>query len=474
MTDPLRSVAVVGGGVVALAAAAAFAQTLPGANVTLVATPVDAAAFADRLPVVWPSSAAMLDRLGLDEVALVGTGAASPRMAQRFADWSRNGEPWLVPEGEPVRVAGPGQLHQRWLEASRAGAPLPFHALFPAAAIAEQARRGMLDGADAAFRLDPAAVAGMLAEHVRRHRGRLARATIAAVEREGDRIAAIRLDDGARVAADLFVDATGPPALLAGGGDRIDWSGALPCDRLLIASDREGAESSLDDYRATEIGWSARWSRPGGGLRALAYASTVTTDDRARRMLASARDAATLVTLSPGRRRHGWTGNLLALGETAAQPGPLAQGGMTLALAHLALALDLLPGRTMEPLLIAEYNRRAALRADQMRDFLAAFYLAGGRRRGAFWQAIAAHIPPATLGATLAQYTRRGLLPHREEESVSADAWHAVLLGQGIRPERRDPVAMAVDPAANRAALAAAAETLRVAAGRLPAPNSRT
>jgi tryptophan halogenase len=473
MTDPLRSVAVFGGGVVALAAATAFAQALPGASVTLVARPVDAAAFADRLPVVWPSSAAMLDRLGIDQAALIDHGAAIPRLALRFADWSRDSRTWLVAEGEPIRVAGPGQLHQRWLDAAHAGSPLPFHALFPAAAIAEGGRDGLPDGADAALRLDPATVTDILVERLRRRRARLMRGMIAAVEREGDRIAAVRLDDGARLAADLFVDATGPVAALAWDDDRIDWCDALPCDRLLVAPHRDTTPVALDDHRAIEIGWSARWPRPGGDLRSLAYASTVTSDERARRALASGRDTAVLVTCRPGRRRYGWTGNMLALGEAAAQPGPLAHAGLTLALAHLALALDLLPGRTMEPLLIAEYNRRAALRADRLRDYLAAFYLAGPRRRGGFWRAMATREPPPGLAATLAQYTRRGLLPHHEEESVSADAWHAVLLGQGIRPERRDPVAMAVDPAAHRAALAAAAETLRVAAGRLPPGDPR-
>lgn len=464
---PLRSIAVFGGGVVALSAAAAFARALPWAGVTLVVTPLDAAAFADNLPTLWPSSAAVLARIGLDEAALVTAGATNHRLAQRFTGWSRDGSPWLAAEGEPIGVAGRGALHHRWLAASAAGLALPFHALFPAAALAEAERLGLpmpavLERADHALRLDPAWLTRALAQQLAQAKGRAGSGTIRAVERRADGgIAAVALADGRRIEADLFVDASGPAALLADpAAARIDWSATLPADRLLVTADAGASASLLDAYETVDHGWSAHWSMPRGGVRALAFADGVTSEARARRALGTGRDTAALVASVPGRAEIAWTGNRLALGEAAVQVGPLGLAGFSLALAQLDLALDLLPGRDMEPLLLAEYNRRAALRADRVRDYLAAHYLLGGRTRGPFWQALRDRELPDGLAATVAQFAQLAHLPHHEEESVNHDGWRMVLIGQGLRPRRPDPVAMGEDPAA-------AAVALRTAHGRL-------
>ena len=107
-----------------------------------------------------------------------------------------------------------------------------------------------------------------------------------------------------------------------------------------------------------------------------------------------------------------------------------------------------------------------------MCDFLAAFYWTRADR-DRVWPILADRDPPSTLAATLAQFAQRGTLPHHDDESVAADAWRAVLLGQGIRPRRRDPVAMAADPVDTRAALETAASGLQAAVDRLPAAASQ-
>lgn len=303
---------------------------------------------------------------------------------------------------------------------------------------------------------------------------RITRAAIAEVDRGDDgSIRSIDLTDGRRMTADLFIDATGPDARLAikNGGDeegRVDWIGALACDRLLLDR-RPGTTTSLiDAYSKTDAGWSARWSDPRGLVRAVGYCAATTDEAHVLRQSAAEDPGNPPIVFKPGRSRRGWTNNVLALGDASVQPGPLGRGGFTLALAQLDLALDLLPDRTMEPLLIAEYNRRAAARADRMCDFLSAFYWTMASRDGVR-PALDLDGPPPALIATLAQFAQRGTLPHRDDESVSADAWRAVLLGQGIRPRRRDPVAAAVDPVETRASLEAAAGALRTAVDRLPA-----
>lgn len=466
-SPPIRSVAIVGSGVVAGMAALALARALPRARVELITMPVPAEALADRLPRLWPSAAPILSSLGLAEADLLARSVAAPILARRFTGWSRSGSRWMCPEGETVRLPGTGALHQRWLHA---GARMPFHDLFPAGALAEAGRFSPdalvsteLAQADVTLALAPdhfGAVIGMGCRHAK------------VVVSEGPMQAAlpgpdggwraIRLASGRVIEADLFVWAAGKPLP---GEEWLDWSGTLPADRLTVT--RTDASGLVDEYEADGHGWRARWAHGDTGIGAVAFNAGVGQANPVN-------GAAEPLILTPGAAAQGWTGNLLRLGDGAAQLGPLALPGFTLAAHHLLLALELLPARDMAPVLVAEYNRRARLRSEHLRDFVAAHYLASERRGGPFWTGLSAIEPPSSLADTLAQFRRRGQLPHRDEDSVPADAWRAVLLGQGIRPAVPDPVVLGTDRKAEQEILASACRSLARQAAQVPSFSAPT
>jgi tryptophan halogenase len=431
---PLRSVIVAGGGLVSLAAAVAFARAVPGARVSLVPTPVPEDALADRLPLALPSTHATLARLGLTPDRLTARGLATRRQATRFTTRNDDRPAWLVGDDDAATAAGPVALHHLWQRARLDGRHIPpFHALIPGC-VAALAGRDDPDG-DAALHLDPQGVARALAS-LAQQCGISAAAPLRGVRHAGSDVATLALEDGTAVSADLFVDASGPARRLTAPGGAtafIPWHDALPCDRLTLAPDHEAAPFMGDDYRATAAGWQARWR----GLRAEGFTGPDGAGPGA-------------IALVPGRVAHPFAGNVLALGEAAAQPGPLGLAGLTLALAQLDLALELLPCRVHEPLLRAEYNRRAGLRADRLRDFLGAQYRAAG--------AVRDRPAPPSLANVLAQFAQRGLLVTADEESVARDAWLAVLVGQGITPHRPDPIAATLSPGAAADAIVALAQ----------------
>lgn len=412
---PLRSVVVVGGGPVALMSAVALQQALPGSEVTLVPAPVPADALADRFPVALPAVQDVLARIGMTPDLLLARGVARPRYASAFADWSRGGAEWMVGDDAAATLAQ-GRLASLWLRAQGARERVPpFHALIPAC-VAAMAR---IDDprVEPALDLDPARMAQALAS-IGRQAGVLFAAPFAGVGPDG----AIRLQDGGHVAADLTVDASGPARLLSGDRAVEDWRDALPDARVAFGAAGEDA-GGCDRYRTTAQGWCALW--PGVQVE--------TGDDG--------------IAIAPGRVADPFVGRVIALGDAAVQPGPLGRVGFTLALAQLALLLELLPARDPEPLLQAEINRRARLQAERMRDFLALHYHGGGRTQGPFWQRLRAANRPASLEALLAQFARRGQVAPADEELVPRDAWTAVLLGQGMQPQRPDPVTLSVAPA---------------------------
>jgi tryptophan halogenase len=449
----IRSLLVLGGGMTGLSAAAAFARALPRLRITLVETPPDPAALADRMTGSLPSIHRFHEAIGLGETELVRAGAVTHRLGTRFEGWSGGGQPWIHAYGDHGLPYGAVPFHQLWNAARRVGKAAPFHLYAAAGALADSGRfvppqpdpNSLLSTFDYAFRLDPdlyrahiAALPGLRLSRARGEMGGVQR-------REDGGVAALLLRDGRRFEADLFLDCAGPAAPLLTGLDGAfeDWSPFLPCDRLLIGETRAPAPPAVTDLAAaTGIGW--RWAAPGRGrTRAgLAYASA-TAEARARRLLAAEGrvDEAEAVAIRPGRRPRPWIRNVLALGDAAIAVDPLESTNLHLAQSGILRALELLPGRDCHPLELAEYNRRTAREHARIRDFQALHYLRSGRAAGAFWRGLARRPLPDSLAHSLHHFLKRGRLPFHEEESFTRDSWLAALFGMGLLPEAVEPAA---------------------------------
>ncbi|PXA98498.1 hypothetical protein DMC47_08145 [Nostoc sp. 3335mG] len=463
---PIESVLVVGGGLTALCAAIAYARALPRAQVTLAVTRSDPGALADRLPAVTPPVAAAFEGLGIDPDRLVAAGAATHRVGERF-DWGT--PPFAIGEGEGVPAVAGTALHQLWL-AHGDGA---YGALVPGAALALAERfvqpaadpRSLLSRTDFTLRIDADRAAALLAQAAQAARVRIIRATTLSVTPGPDGIAAVSVD-GTALTANLYVDASGPAALMApADAGWIDWSETLPADRLLLASGA-AAPSPTDRYERHAIGWTAHWPLAARTLTALAYRASATGEATARKQMPG---DAELIAVQPRRRVAPFAGNVLALGDAAAAVGPFGAMGFSIALAQLEVALELMPSARPEPGLIAEYNRRATLRADRVHAYLAAFHLAGPERTGGFWHPLRKVTPPAELATALAQFGQRGSLPPVEEEIIPKPQWRQALIGLGLRPARLDPIALSVPAAQAKTALGQLRDAVAMLPAALPA-----
>jgi len=404
---------------------------------------------------------ALLATLGVSEGALVAAGAATHRVGTRFA-WGA--APFAIAEGDGWGMIAGAALHQLWWAHGGDGA---FDALVPGAVLALADRfvhpvedaRSPLSRIDYALRLDAERALPVFAAAARAARVRAIAAARIEVLRAGDAIAIAA--GGERIDADLFVDASGPAAVLAAADTRwIDWSATLPVDRLLLGT-APPRPSPADGYEAIATGWTARWPLATRTLTGMGYAAAVTGDARARKAVAGDMER---IVVRPGRQAAAFVGNVVALGDAAASVGPLGWPGLPLALAQLKVVLELMPARDDEPLLRAEYERRAGLLADRAHAYAAAFYLVGARR-GPFWHPLRTATPPRELADALAQFGRRGTLPPLEEQHIARAAWQQALIGLGVRPERHDPVALSVPRASAIAGLA----QLRAAIAALPA-----
>ena len=429
----IRSIAVAGGGIVGLSAALAFARALPKAKVTVIETAPDPLALADTLPVSLASGPQFHALIGLDEAGLVKNAIATHFLGTLFEDWSASRKPWWHALGPYGKAAGAIPFDQIWVAAEEAGKALPFDRYSVGAALA-RAGKFIHPAPDSNFvgsrfayglRLDPGRYRRRLHDLAQSAKVQFRSGELVGVDQADGRVEALRLASNDRVAADLFIDCTGPAAPIAGvlGDSFEDWSQWLPFGEMDI-SEGDGAAlpEPTDRVRADEQGWTAAWPLPGRTIRARFGKGS---------------------SLIRGRRLEPWTGNVLAIGDSATALDPLHRLNLDLAHNAILLALELLPGRDFNPVETAEYNRRAEQVTRRVRDFVALHYLRSGLSDGA-WGSAAKAEPPDSLARTLDQYEHRGRLPFHEEESISRDSWAAALIGLGVRPRHVDPQALNV------------------------------
>jgi tryptophan 7-halogenase len=241
------------------------------------------------------------------------------------------------------------------------------------------------------------------------------------------------------VEADLWVDCTGPGAALLAqlpGFAREDWKGFLPIRALVFDQLREPMLGLEDRITLSPVGWLSHMAGRDGRQAVLAMIEGTTLDDAHDALPVEQMD---VVPIDPGRVAEAWLGNVVALGDAAAQFEPLGWFNLDLAHRQLDLLLELLPGRTVDPRERGEFNRRAALMADRVRDLLGAHYAAPG----------AAHLGPLErsdeLARALDQHARRGRLPFFEEAPLQVQECSALLQALGHRPGE-GPLAIAADP----------------------------
>ncbi|MDV3459392.1 tryptophan 7-halogenase [Sphingomonas sp. HF-S4] len=443
----IRSVAILGGGIVGLSAAIAFARSLPQLVVTVVETPPDPAALADRLPGTTTSIHRFHAAIGLDEAALLRTGAAVPRLGLRFETWPD--ARWYHVHGEHGEPAGAIAFHQLWARARRAGHAEAWHLYAVAGALAEAGRfvhpqpGTPLAAFDYALRLHPERYRELLAALADQHRVTRTSGSFGGVERREDgSIAALLLADGRRVEADLYIDSSGPAAPLALDAGFDDWRATLPFDRVTLGTAPASAADPSDTIVGGAQGWQFVAPLPGqtilGRIHADAWEESV--------------------AIRPGRRRTLWVRNVLAIGDAAVGLDPLHWPNLHLAHSAIARAIELLPGRDCHPVETGEYNRRSAAEADRMRDFQALHYLRLG-------------LPievPESLARILRQFERRGRFAYEDEDSLLEEIWLSALLGLGVLPKAIDPRAEAVPAGAAAAGMVAMRAALAQLPPRLP------
>ncbi|HZW59421.1 MAG TPA: tryptophan 7-halogenase, partial [Woeseiaceae bacterium] len=223
---------------------------------------------------------------------------------------------------------------------------------------------------------------------------------LAGVERNdrGD-IAAIRTAGGQRLRADLYVDCSGPAALLIGNEPRVGWDDCsqwLPCDRVLTlqvpyARFYPGHVHPFTTATALSAGWVQEVPLRDRRTLRYVYCSEFIGEDAAEAELCAFEGAhadaldVEAGRFESGRRENAWAGNCIAIGAAAATIDPLESTHLyTVSLAAAMLAEHLPYADTVSPLAY-RYNRIMADRFYEILDFVNLHYCLTRRSDSEFW-----------------------------------------------------------------------------------------
>ena len=396
--------------------------------------------------------------LGINEAAFMKATEATFKLGIEFCDWGRPGDRYIHPFGDYGLPIDAIDFHQFWLRLRQAEGADRLDAYSYPIRAAEQGRFKIPDGNidqigsnfGYAYQFDAGLYARFLRAFseglgVRRAEGKVVDVEL---DPESGHVTAVRLEDGSRIEADLFVDCSGFRGLLIEQTLETgyeDWSEWLPCNRA-VAVPCEAKGELLPFTRATarKAGWQWRiplQHRTGNGH---VYWNEFISDDEATHQLMSTLEGPALADpkqlfFKTGRRKKFWNRNVVSIGLSAGFLEPLESTSIHLIQEGITTLIELFPKDRVDPLDAAEYNQRMGLNFERVRDFLLLHYVATQRDDSAMWRHFRDLALPASLSEKIDAWLSRGYVLKYEFGVFLPPSWIAVMLGQNLIPARHDP-----------------------------------
>lgn len=449
---PLRIV-VAGGGTAGWMTAAAVARTM-GATVDLTLVESEAIGTVGVGESTIPPLQIFNRLLGVPEAEFMRATQATFKLGILFEGWRDGRDRYFHSFGATGRDHWSAGFQHFWLEGRARGhnAPYDDYCLELKAALAGRFAHLPDEAMNYAYQLDSARYAAFLRGLAEDDGARRVEGRIAAVELDpesGD-VAALRLDGGRRVEGDLFVDCTGFRALLIEGALHAgwdDWSHWLPCDSAIAVQTANVADSvPYTRAIAHDAGW--RWRIPlqhrsGNGI---VYSSRHLSHEAARERLLDAVEGEVLTEPNPirfttGVRRRQWHRNCVAIGLSGGFLEPLESTSIHLIQRAVLRLIRMMPAGRVSPRDVEEFNRQQMTDMEQIRDFLILHYHLTDRRDSAFWRQVVMMDVPDTLAHRIELFRETGRVFRLQEELFAENSWVQVMMGQGITPATRHPIA---------------------------------
>ncbi|MCW0047816.1 tryptophan 7-halogenase [Brevundimonas sp. BT-123] len=455
----IRDVVIAGGGTAGWMAAAALAHHLRHTPVTITVVESSEIGTIGVGEATIPTIRRFYAQLGMSDADVMGATEASCKLGIRFVGWNGTGSDFIHPFGLYGQDLNGVGFHNYWMKQRRLGDTTPLAAYSLGASLAKAGKftgpspnpPSSLSVFDWALHLD----ASLFAKHLRAYAEasgvRRIDAQIGSVDlRQTDGfIEALVLDDGRKVAGDLFVDCSGFRALLIGealGSTYEDWGKWLDCDAAFAVQSQNAPGTEPVPYTrvtAHAAGW--QWGIPlrhraGNGM---VFSSRHMTDQQALdalmpNLMGKPITEPRRIGFRPGRRDRAWVKNCVALGLSAGFLEPLESTSIALIENGIERLKSLFPDKTFAPAVIDEFNDQSAREMERTRDFIILHYWLNGRDEP-FWRERREADIPDTLRKKVELWKARGQFVRYRWEMFHPASWLAIYDGFDWMPDRIDP-----------------------------------
>jgi tryptophan halogenase len=475
----LDHIAVCGAGLAGYMTAAALSRHLPDSiRVTLLVIDDRPAADLFYGSVTAPSAYDFNLSMGVAEPRVVVDSTTAFSFGTWYRDWGGARRSWVQGFQLPLPIPNGVLFHQYIVGGAKSD-------LEPFLVSAEAAKRGAfahppqtpghpLARAEYGYQLDPASYAELFAAVLRDSRVRIVKAGIAEVECRAGEITCLRLSGGEPVKADLYVDATGPDAVLLSrlGGKHLgarrlgaEGSGGRRLGAVLSHQASGVLGPAVRTLSGHGFGWQSHTPLQGAVARL-----TVFAEDNEEQALAAHGGAPDLgATAAFAAQDAAWIGNCAAVGQAAATIEPLTPAPIMLLQADIERLISLIPLSRDMAMESREYNRQFTANYRHAEMFRRALFATAPLDGSAYWQAEAAAPADAGLERKIAQFLSRGVLASYDLEPFTAEDWTILHFGMGRRPSRHDRLADQASRAEVEAYLAGLRRDIAAAAASLPA-----
>jgi tryptophan halogenase len=243
---------------------------------------------------------------------------------------------------------------------------------------------------------------------------------VSGAERGPAGIEAINLEDGQRLTADFFIDASGFRSELLSRTlqEPFDsFASSLFCDRAVIGGWMRGKDEKILPYTTAETmdcGWCWRIDHEQIINRGYVYCSSFISDDDAaaefHRKNPRVTDPPQIVKFRSGCYKRMWVDNVIALGNSSGFVEPLESTAIMLLCSHTQTLIDfflhsdLQPTETLRDL----FNQITYESWQDIRGFLSVHYKFNGMLDTPFWKEVREKADVSSVGALLEFYKENG------------------------------------------------------------------
>lgn len=455
MTERVKSVAIVGRDASLWLAAAAIHRSLGAAGVQVRAVELPSRLSAADCYSTLPSLGSMHRMLGVDEAKMLEVASGVPVAAQRFSNWAKGYPPYLVAFDHESGESGDLPFTQYWLKGHGEGLRAGIEDFSVGCACARLGRVPLARpgqdpelSASYGYNLDARDYSEALKQLVTKRGVETLNGRVANVNVDGERIVSVELDDGSRVEADLFIDASGAERALImrlPGAQFQSWSDRFASDRILVASAPAfktlPAFAEISAFRAGWIGIHPLRDRT--AITAVYSSNSMPDQAIIAQLSVLARLPVTGEAVAsdskPGMLDRAWIGNCIAVGEAAVAIEPLDAISLHVAQGCISHLITLFPATAEQMPEAKPYNERIRAFASNIADFTQAHYLLNRRFDEPFWDLSRDAQATPTLRRKIDLFSARGAVSITDHETFTEQNWALLFLGAGIEPESYDP-----------------------------------